>query len=102
MFKGINLEFLTYFSLASGFILDHVTTIFGINYYQVYETNSIVINLLDLGLWSIVDSIICISLIMLLKISINKHESLKFLLFLPLLAGIIRLMIGFSNLSLLL
>ena len=102
MFRDINLEFITYFSLTLGFLLDHITTIIGVNYYQLHETNLIVRTLMDLGLWGLVDLVIFFSLILLIKISIDKYKSLKFILFLPLVVGILRLIIGFSNLCLLL
>jgi hypothetical protein len=95
------IEGVTYYLLIGGLILDHLTTFVGINYYNLYETNFIARVLMDLGLWSYTDLFICISLILVLRITLQKYENLKIILVFPLISGIIRTLVGISNLLLL-
>ena len=100
MIRIDKVESATYFLLIGGLILDHLTTFIGINYYNLYETNFIARILMKLGLWSYADLLICISLIMVLRLTLQKYTHLKIILIFPLTSGIIRTIVGISNLLL--
>ena len=102
MSKIQQIEKITYLLLIGGFSLDHITTIIGIHYYSLYETNFIVRNLIDAGLWGITDLFICSILIIVLRKVMDRDNSLQFLLLLPMVSGILRLFVGLSNLFLIL
>lgn len=102
MIKISNFENFTYLFLILGFFVDHISTTIGINYYNLYETNFIVRELLKYGLWGAVDLLICLLLILSIKLFVVKFQSFKFIIIVPFFAGILRLMVGFSNIILIL
>jgi hypothetical protein len=100
MLRIDKVETATYLLLIGGLILDHLTTFIGINYYNLYEANLIARILMEFGLWSYTDLIICISLIIVLRFTLQKYNNLKIILIFPLTSGIIRTIVGVSNLLL--
>jgi hypothetical protein len=98
MFKIERVEIITYYLLIGGLILDHITTIIGLEYYNLYETNLIVRILIEKGLWSFVDVFICASLIILLRLSLKRSKKYNSIILLPLFSGIVRILVGISNL----
>lgn len=96
------IEKITYSLLIGGFSLDHITTIIGINYFQLYETNPLVNSLINAGLWSVTDFAICVMFIFLLRKLVERDSRLQIVLLLPLFSGVLRIFVGISNLVLIL
>jgi hypothetical protein len=100
MFKINRVDSLTYLALLIGLTIDHITTYIGINYFNLYEANAIARSLMNLGIWSYVDIIICLIFIKSLQFIVSRYKEGKILLIFPLLTGILRIMVGISNLLL--
>ena len=97
MFKIDRIDILTYYILIIGLLIDHISTFIGTNYYGLSEANLIAKGLMNIGIWSYVDLIICLTFIKLLQIVIKRYKEIKIILILPLLTGIFRIAIGISN-----
>ena len=97
MFKIDRIDILTYYILIIGLLIDHISTFIGMNYYGLSEANLIAKGLMNIGIWSYIDLIICLTFIKLLQIVINRYKEIKIILILPLLTGIFRIAIGVSN-----
>lgn len=95
-----NIEKLSYTFLTIGFSLDHVTTYIGLNICGIFESNYIVSSLMKFGLWFYIDSLLCLSLIYITRLFIKKYIEYKFIICFPLISGLIRLLAGFINLTL--
>ena len=102
MSKLLNMEKASYLLLFGGVLLDHITTIIGINYYNLYETNPVVNNLINAKLWGLIDLALCLIFVFVLRKIFEKNSSLKVMLVLPLFSGIFRMLVGISNLLLIL
>lgn len=100
MYKINRIDSLTYLALLLGLTIDQITTFIGINYFNLYEANNIARSLMNIGIWSYVDILICLIFIKLLQFIINRFKEGKILLIFPLLAGIFRILVGISNLLL--
>jgi hypothetical protein len=98
MLRTDRVEIITYYLLIGGLALDHITTFMGLEYYNLYETNLIVRKLIEMGIWSYIDVFVCVSLIILLRLSLKRSNKYKEIIFLPFFSGIIRILVGISNL----
>ena len=96
-----NIEIYSYFTLLLGVTFDHITTTIGISKFSLLESNQITRTLMSVGLWSIVDVLICMLLITICHEAyrnlLKKQSNILFLF--PLLSGSLRLLIGIWNIS---
>jgi hypothetical protein len=104
MYQENKLPFLSYLSYLVFISLDQVTTFIGINRFSLQESNSVVLLLMDKGLWSIFDYSLSFLLIGLSYILYDKvlNREHRFVVLLPMVSGSIRLFAGLSNLALIL
>jgi len=95
-------ELSAYLLLIAGVVGDHLSTYMGLNRENVYESNPFAANLMHNGLWVTTDvALIVITVIMTyLLLRMKENPLSKYTLIYPSLAGIIRLFVTFSNLSL--
>ncbi len=95
-------EVSAYLLLVAGVVGDHLSTIVGLNRENVYESNPFAAVLMQNGLWATTDfALIVITVAMTYFLLRMKDNPLaKYMLIYPILAGLIRLVVTFSNLSL--
>lgn len=95
-------ENVAYIVLIIGSTLDQISTRIGLTYPYIYEVNPFTQWLQAKGLWLVFDTFILILLISPLSIILkeNKAKELQVLLFIPMIIGFVRLIIGVSNLLL--
>ena len=97
------IEISSYFTLFLGVTLDHISTNRGISRFNLFEYNYIARILMEIGIWSYVDILLCIVIIYITNQSYHKilKKESKCLFIFPLLSGFIRLIVGILNISLL-
>ncbi|MGQ9679146.1 MAG: hypothetical protein ACUVV4_00010 [Candidatus Bathyarchaeia archaeon] len=87
-----------------GCLLDHFTTAYGLEVEGIHELNSIVITLQEHGLWEISEFLV-VSLGLFSVLLSSKNEAaplIKTSLFLLMVTGFIRLVVGFQNIMIIL
>jgi hypothetical protein len=90
--------------LIVGVLGDELTTFHGISTGRFVEVNPIARNLIETGIWSLLDILllsVCFSLSYII-VRKNKNELSQIISLFPIISGIIRLLAFFSNLFLLL
>lgn len=96
-----NIETWSYITLILGVTLDNFTTKLGISNFNLYESNYITKSLMDLGLWSYFDILLCATFIIFsykaYRILLQKQN--KYMFIFPLISGSIRLLVGVWNIS---
>ena len=94
------LKYATFSFYSLSIVIDHITTNIGISNGLV-ESNTVTHYLIEAGLWSFFDLAICMCLVLATHIFIVYTRSeYKFVLFFPLITGVIRLLAGMWNISL--
>jgi len=96
-------EFSAYLLLIAGVIGDHVSTGIALARENIYESNPVALGLMQDGLWLPVDLILILFTVLTpyLLIRILKKDVTRYFLLPPLVAGLIRLLVTFWNLSIL-
>ena len=94
-------EVSAYLILVAGVVGDHLSTVVGLNRENVYESNPFAAILMQNGLWVTTDvALIVITVAMTYYLLRMKENPIaKYMLIYPSLAGLIRLVVTFSNLS---
>ncbi len=91
-----------YIILIAGVVGDHLSTSITLTRESIYEANPLALLAMQSGLWIQIDIALIISIVGLtyyIQRSM-KNPTLKYLLICPTLAGLVRLMVTISNLSL--
>ena len=96
-------EFASYLFLLLGVTIDQISTKVGISSYNLFEFNLISARLIELGVWGYTDTFICIMFIAITFLSYRLilEEKQKIVFAFPLITGIIRLLVGILNFTLL-
>jgi uncharacterized membrane protein len=96
------LKYITFSIYGLGVIVDHVTTVIGIKYFGLIESNKITGYLIENGVWAYIDITLCIFFVMIINFLCAKHghDEFKFILCFPLLSGFIRIFAGMWNIFL--
>lgn len=98
----VKFEVSAYLLLIAGVAGDHLSTVIGLNRENVYESNPITAMLIQKGLWVTTDFALIVITVAITYFLLRMKENpmAKFMLIYPSLAGLIRLVVMFSNLSL--
>jgi hypothetical protein len=98
----VKFEVSAYLLLVAGVVGDHLSTAVGLNRENVYESNPFAAILMKNGLWVTTDiALIVITVAMTYCLLRMKENPIaKYMLIYPSLAGLIRLGVMFSNISL--
>jgi hypothetical protein len=97
-------EVSAYLLLIAGVVGDHLSTVVGLNRENVYESNPFAAILMQNGLWVTTDVALIVITIAMTYFLLRMKENpvAKYMLIYPSLAGLIRLVVTFSNISLIL
>jgi hypothetical protein len=96
-----NIEACSYLALVIGVTFDHITTNLGITRFNLFEANYITKSLMDVGLWSYVDVLLCILFIVVTYISyrVILQKENNFMFIFPFISGLLRILISVWNIS---
>lgn len=92
----------TYLLLVAGVVGDHLSTGTALTRENIYETNPFALTIMKNGLWAQTDVALIIIIVALtyLLLRMIKNPIAKYMLICPSLAGIIRLAVTISNITL--
>ena len=96
------IEQFSYLVLMVGTAFDQITTKIGLSKYGLCEANALTLSLMNKGIWTAVDILICFVFIVVLHQSyrIVLEKKSNFLFVFPVISGLVRLSAGFMNMSL--